>query len=591
MINSNSTGRDINVNKIKERQTQQETDQINKDKQTVIDFLTKLIGNYISNRKKYRGFTEFLDTTIDNTRQSNIYKIIMEMHGKINNNNEKNISNVSSVNDLSLKNYISESDYKIYLDYITSKKKSREIQNQPEARGEASRSISARKARPGPPNVESNPAVPISTIAATSPAEKSKSKTPIPTTPSSTEELQPPQSRLSLPPSNELPQASQIATTEESSSDELSKQDEDIILNALPSKTQTTSLEFKEPIKKMINIINNKPIKDYILIQAAKKIIKKSPEIQLILSRESNITKKARTIGDFTNLTHSLNEYFSNPGSRTSLIPEIFKNHESFESSLVRPLSRPSSAASSRQSLSRPLSASQSLSFESDCTILGKTLMSELSDMRKIASGLKTVPEMCKFFLSNKRYCYHIMRTDVNDYLKQLIKYLYIDKSLRSSAPAVPIQSPPNIFDNLSNFPDTKKVFDTITDKLEIPQNSKKNVLVVLKKTNVSNKIPRILSTNYVLVSFMITSENKQTIESVSIPENDPSEYVLVTVVIGSKIMLNYQKMLFPPDITTGETFKKIQSKPQDLKYINGGKKTIRKYRKHNRNKTTRNYN
>lgn len=458
------------------------------------------------------------------------------------------------------------------------------------AKREPSRPPNVATAASRPQNVESNTAVPISTIAATSPAEKSKSKTPIPTTPSSTEELQPPQSRLSLPPSNELPQASQIATTEESSSDELSKQDEDIILNALPSKTQTTSLEFKEPIKKMINIINNKPIKDYILIQAAKKIIKKSPEIQLILSRESNITKKARTIGDFTNLKHSLNGYFSNPGSRTSLIPEIFKNHESFESSLVRPLSRPSSAASSRQSLSRPLSASQSLSFESDCTILGKTLMSELSDMRKIASGLKTVPEMCKFFLSNKRYCYHIMRTDVNDYLKQLIKYLYIDKSLRSSAPTVPIQSPPNIFDNLSNFPDTKKVFDTITDKLEIPQNSKKNVLVVLKKTNVSNKIPRILSTNYVLVSFMITSENKQTIESVSIPENDPSEYVLVTVMIGSKIMLNYQKMLFPPDITTGETFKKIQSKPQDLKYINGGKKTIRKYRKHNRNKTTRNY-
>jgi hypothetical protein len=181
------------------------------------------------------------------------------------------------------------------------------------------------------------------------------------------------------------------------------------------------------------------------------------------------------------------------------------------------------------------------------------------------------------------------MRSDGNDYLKQLISYFYFGES--STPPTVPRENIPNNFDNLSNFPGTKEVFDTITDKLEIPKNPKKNVLVVLKKTNEFNKIPRILSTNYVLVSFMVKSASTDTtIESVSIPENDKSDYIRPTVIPGSQVMLNYQKMLFPPAITTGETFKKMQSDKRDKTYMNGGKKTIIKYRKHNRNKTTRNY-
>ena len=236
--------------------------------------------------------------------------------------------------------------------------------------------------------------------------------------------------------------------------------------------------------------------------------------------------------------------------------------------------------------------------------------MSELKgDMRPAV--VRLIPEMCKFFLSNKRYCYHIMRSNVNDYLKQLINYFYFDKQDSTrKPPTIPKQIPQNNFDNLSNFPDIEKVFDTITIKsfseLVIPTNSKKDVLFIFDSNNkITQEIPRIIQQDkyyYVLVSFMITSAstsaitsaitsaNKQTIESVSIPESDTSEYISVTVTNGSQIKLNYQKMLFPPAITKGQILPKVQSKSTDYTYKMGGNKTIRKYRKHNRNKTTRNY-
>ena len=382
---------------------------------------------------------------------------------------------------------------------------------------------------------------------------------------------------------------------------ELTTAEENLILEALPEEKKVKNIgvvDFKIKIK---NFFDKHPdeeykfIKDYILIQATKtegtiltdkinNIIGKKKKY--IETQFNNLTKLSNL--NFNNLQTSIKNFLNNPGTSSQDLIKSMMN--SIKKDLLK--SEPSAAS---------FSASQQIpvSFKSNCEILGKTLMPELiGDMRPALSD--AVPKMCNFFLSNKRYCYHIMRSDGNYYLKELISYFYINKSLRETPPKIPRQIPLNGFNNLSNFPYINDIFTTpeqidSVENLVIPPNSKKNVLFVLNTTKELNKIPRILIQQdkyYVLVSFMITSASTdKTIESVSIPEKDPSENVPVTVVIGSKIMLNYQKMLFPPDITTGETFKKIQSKPQDLKYINGGKKTIRKYRKHNRNKTTRNYN
>ena len=250
-------------------------------------------------------------------------------------------------------------------------------------------------------------------------------------------------------------------------------------------------------------------------------------------------------------------------------------------------------------------SAPQSLSFESDCTILGKTLMLELGDMR--SPEVNKVPPMCTFFLSNKRYCYHIMRNVSHESLKQLINYFYFNKN--------PPPIIPNTFGEIDKFPDIDDIFDTydittirLINKIEntysslTEKDNKKNVLLTISQTETEkhsiSTIPRILSKNYVLVSFIITTkptprrglnivDTKPSIKSVSIAENDKSEYIELQITKNSKVMLNYQYMIFLPDITKGEIKKTpIQSRLPMM----GGNKTIKKYRKHNRNKTTRNY-
>jgi hypothetical protein len=388
----------------------------------------------------------------------------------------------------------------------------------------------------------------------------------------------------------------------------------DLIISMLPLKRNSikshlSNIDFQAPIRNIINEINPK-VGDYLLILAAERIIppKKNEieEINKIDEIKKIISEKNKYITDRFDemLTPSnkkkittqniIDTYLDNPSSNSSFFAD-YKNSLLFQPQQNNPqLSRPSSAASSRPSTS---SLRQSGSFESNCKLLDKTLMIELTgDMRQLASGLKTVPEMCKFFLSNKRYCYHIMRSDGNDYLKQLISYFYIDKSLHVNSPTIPNQAPPNNFDNSINFPDIKQVFDSTkissVNELVIQENTKKNVLFILKPTTKLNKIkiPRILSTNYVLVSFMITSTptktSQKSIKNESIPENDNSGYTQVTVTDGSQIILNYQYMRFPPTIDERNIFEKIQSRSVPR----GGNKTIRKYRKHNRNKTTRNY-
>ena len=203
------------------------------------------------------------------------------------------------------------------------------------------------------------------------------------------------------------------------------------------------------------------------------------------------------------------------------------------------------------------------------------------------------ISPLCQFVLSNKRYCYYIMRHPDNEgYLINFIKYFYFGKSLPAT--------PSNQYQYIHDFPDltvNHSLFyindniNTVTELIKSVEDNIKEqkILIITLKTppGKQENIPRILSEHYVLLSCMITSANKQTIETESIPENDPSEYALITVTNGSQIMLNYQYMLFPPKITKGLGFTKLQgrSRPE-----HGGKKTIRKYRKHNRNKTTRNY-
>ena len=661
-MNSSIDG-DINITRQNKNKSENDEKQKEKDKQTVIVFLTNLIDGYILKRTTYRGgFNQFLDTKIDDSRNSDIYKIIKKMYDTININEKINIDNASSAEKIPLKNYISESDYKTYLDYITSKKKSREIQNQPEARGEASRSISARKARPGPSNVESNTPVektkveavsrPISAkrrvsgpqnvesntaVAntkveaasrpiATSPAEKSKSKTQIPTTtPSSTEELQPPQlptpqSQLlpPLPPSNESLQASQIATTEESS-DELSKTEEGIIiLDALPETIQNApngfhKITIKKKIQDMISYIDSnisddifkKYLKYYLLIKIAQKQENyligskiKIDKIKSIIEKERDIETKLKTLMStniFDELKQKIKTFVQNPSISSGGLTESINTIQK------KILSRPS----------RPLSASQSSPSLQDCTTLG--LMPELVGDMRPAALLNMVPPMCTFFLSNKRYCYHIIRrNDIDEYLKQLINYFYFDKDLSHTPPALPKKIIPtsNKFDKIDDFPGINDIFDynkkTPIKVAEVKTydttNSKKNLLFTIITSNIKPVVPRILSTHYVLVSYM----NSDTTTTIHMSEDYENITINNPDSRNRTVLLNYQYMQFPPLIKIGATNtvttrigppnvqekQSISSRRQPTRSPDkGGNKTIRKYRKHNRNKTTRNYN
>jgi hypothetical protein len=257
--------------------------------------------------------------------------------------------------------------------------------------------------------------------------------------------------------------------------------------------------------------------------------------------------------------------------------------------------SRKSTASLSRPTTPRQSSAAASLS-ESDCTTLG--LMPELGDIRTPSPSMR-IPEIYKFLLSNKRYCYHIMRNySSNDFLIKLINYLY-----NKSQKLPPIKPP---YEKIEDFPGINDIFDRISiqssDNLEqyIQATSKKNVLfTIISKSQLV--VPRILS-NHVLVSYMnkdIASILYKSIpyETIILPNPDTSR--------AKTVILNYQHMQFPPSITPGTTNQVIRvtnqsSKPNtninssisgSRRKINGGKKTIRKYRKHNRNKTTRNYN
>jgi hypothetical protein len=235
-----------------------------------------------------------------------------------------------------------------------------------------------------------------------------------------------------------------------------------------------------------------------------------------------------------------------------------------------------------RQSSTKP---SQSSTSESDCTLLGKTLMPELGVMKEKKSDLSKISPLSQFVLSNKRYCYHIMRSVGNKYLKNLINYFYFNKE----EPQIH-----ETYTNIYDFPDFPDVYinENINTVTELIQSTKDNIkeqkilIITLKTSGNQETIPIILSEHYVLVSFMISSIGTK--ETESIPENDTSEYIQVTATNNSQIMLNYQYMLFPPAITKGTIFQKMQSV---RRREGGNNKTIKKYRKHNRNKTTKNYN
>jgi hypothetical protein len=248
-----------------------------------------------------------------------------------------------------------------------------------------------------------------------------------------------------------------------------------------------------------------------------------------------------------------IDEFRTNPIGNSKIIPNILSKITSKLKQPEQQSSRPSSAAP------QPVS---------DCTLLDKTLMRELNGNIRVKEEL----EQFIFYLSNKRYCYHIMRSVGNDYLKQLINYFYFGET-----------RPDSFTENKSLFDNIREVFETppeinSVEQLVISPNSKKNVLFIFKSVDEQTiQIPRIVSKNYVLVSFMNTSSQYKTTKTESIPENDKREYIniKVTATDDSRIMLNYQYMLFPPAFIRQE----------------GGNKTIKKYRKHNRNKTTKNYN
>jgi hypothetical protein len=330
----------------------------------------------------------------------------------------------------------------------------------------------------------------------------------------------------------------------------------------------------------------------------------------------------------FKNKKNIINEYIKDPNKHSANIPETLRTITSklvqqeqqpsrkstaslsrpttprqSSAAASRPLSRPttprqSSAASSRPTTPRQSSAAASLP-ESGCTLLNKTLMPELGDILTLSPSMR-IPEIYQFLLSNKRYCYHIMRNySGNDFLIELINYLY-NKSQK-----LPQIKP--LYEKIEDFPGINDIFDRISiessDNLEqyIQATSKKNVLfTITSKSEV--RVPRILS-NYVLVSYM--NNNNTNIlyksipyETIILPNPDTRR--------AKTVILNYQHMQFPISITPSTTNQVIRVTNQSSKpnininssisgsrrnINNGGNKTIRKYRKHNRNKTTRNYN
>ena len=344
--------------------------------------------------------------------------------------------------------------------------------------------------------------------------------------------------------------------------------------------------------------MRDKHVIDYILINAADKYIKnKTQDVTSIIKLKKTHIDSMLDI----NIVHSkktqIDKFIENPSTHTANLNSYTKKSE---------LSTPSFAASSRPTTPlptprtpRPSSAPQSLSFESDCTILGKTLMLELGDMR--SPEVNKVPPMCTFFLSNKRYCYHIMKNVRHESLKQLINYFYFNKN--------PPPSIPYAFNEINSFLGIDDIFDikqiTNVDELVLGPNPKKNLLFTIK-SKIQLVVPTILSIHYVLVSYMNdgyteTIDYKTGYDTITIPNPNATH--------EKTILLNYQYMQFPPSIQKGTTTnpvttrigppnvqkkQSISKRPptlQNRKTSSGGNKTIRKYRKHNRNKTTRNYN
>jgi hypothetical protein len=316
------------------------------------------------------------------------------------------------------------------------------------------------------------------------------------------------------------------------------------------------------------------------------------------------------TLSQFTkDDKYKIDKFITTPVGHSASIPDILSKKfpirtqqqskrsasSSQQSLTTASLSRPSSAASSRPSTASLSSQSSAASLpESDCTSLG--LIPELGDMLVLGPN-SSIPQIYKFLLSNKRYCYHVMRNyPSNGDLISLINFLY------NKPQELPKIKKEQLYKQIDDFPGINEIFYRIqmksVDNLEqyITEISKKNVLfTIISKSQLV--VPRILSQNYVLVSYMnedtamILYKNRD--ENITIPNPNKGR--------DKTVILNYQYMQFPPSITPTTTNSvSTNPKPQSIIKSNisgygrvnpiGGKKTIRKYKKHNRNKTTRNY-
>ena len=427
------------------------------------------------------------------------------------------------------------------------------------------------------------------------------------------------------------------------SNEGLTQEEQDLILKNLPEKIsiEGTPIKIKGPIIESIEKLRDKNDIDYILINAADVHIDKEDVNTIVNTKKTYINAQLKNREE---TKKQINKFIENPKINTrniSSLPKKLSNASLSRPSSAASLSRQSSAASSRPStaslsasssasslLTTPLSRQSSAASlsESDCaTTLG--LMPELGDMRTIfyppGSTGPNVNEIFKMLTCNKRFCYAVLREHDNNksnttinYLYNLIQILYFNANNNNTFRLIiPEPTINTLLQDISNVMKIFKIidinlqggpFNTTTRLLIDVYNEKslsssqisnidKNLLITVtckteKKPCVNIRIPKIFFDNYVLVSY-VDIDNKNVIM------NDVT-FVEIAMTVKKSIILNYQHMHFPPtDLREGVVLaaEKVYTRQSRFPPISGtkkgGKKTIRKYRKHNRNKTTRNYN